>query len=138
MHAAGQRDDRPDDEGHHGRTHPLEGGVNYRIVADVGEEQRNDQDDDERGDDDAQRRGHGAGVAARLVADEDRRVEGDGARDGLGQRQQVEEFGAADLPVGVALDLGLDERNHGVAAAEGEQTDSEEAAEEFKKFVHGV
>ena len=128
MHPARQRDRRHDDQRHDGRPHPLEGSVDDDVVAHLGEKDRNDQNADER-------RKHGAAYgggrsrdAACLVADEDRRVDGDGAGRRLRERQQLHEF-VAGQPAPAVDDLRFDERDHGVAAAEGEESDLEKRAE---------
>ena len=128
MHPARQRDRRHDDQRHDGRPHPLEGSVDDDVVAHLGEKDRNDQNADER-------RKHGAAYgggrsrdAACLVADEDRRVDGDGAGRRLRERQQLHEF-VAGQPAPAVDDLRFDERDHGVAAAEGEESNLEKRAE---------
>ena len=121
----GRRDDRTDDEGHDSRAHAFEGGVDDRVLADVGEKERDGQDDDERRQHGAQQGRHGAAEAADLVAHEHRGVDGDRPRDRLREGQQVEELLLLD-PLAFGDELPLDQRKHGVAAAEGEEPDFEE------------
>ena len=128
VHSFGQCDDWHDDKCHDGRPHPLKRRVDHRIMADVGEQNRNQQDDDERWHDDPENRGHSAGISAHLVAHEDRSVERDGPGGRLGERQQIEKFAFGD-PAAAIDHLAPDERNHRIAAPESEQSDFQKTPE---------
>ena len=135
MHLPRQRDHRHNDQCHHGRAHAFECGVHNRVVADVGKQERDREDDDERRQNAAQQCRHGAFQPPHLVAYEHRGVDGDGARDGLCEGQQVEELLVLD-PAALGDQLLLDERQHGVSPAEGEKPDLEEGGENGTKSLH--
>lgn len=135
MHPPRQRDHRHDDQCHHGRAHAFECGVHDGVVADVGKQERDREDDDERRQNAAQQRRHGTFQPPHLVAYEHRGVDGDGARDGLCEGQQVEELLVLD-PAALGDQLLLDERQHGVSPAEGEKPDLEEGGENGTKSLH--
>lgn len=129
--------DRGQNQRHHGRTHALEHGLDDRLVLERNEKQRHEQYDDERRYDDTEHRAERPPVTIDLVADENRRIESQGSRRSLGERQQVEEFLAIDPRPAIDHFL-FDQRNHGVSPAEGKYPDLEERPEKIQRFPHKV
>lgn len=71
----------------------------------------------------------------RLYPTKTARVDRNRAGDRLCQGQQVEKFRSGD-PLAVVDHLALDQRDHGVAASEGEESDFEKRPEYFPKLFH--
>ena len=92
------------------------------------EEECDGEDNEEGGQYAAKGCGDGAGRLANLVADEDGDIHGEDARAALCHSHEVQQF-LAGYPLPAIYHLGLYQRYHGVAAADGEEANVEEGLE---------
>ena len=82
------------------------------------EEERNGQNDRKRRNDHTQHRTQAAPIPVHLVSDEHGGIQGQRARRGLGEGQQIEELPLLN-PLSPSDNLLFDQRNHGITASEG-------------------
>ena len=94
-------------------------------------ERSDDRDDDERGENHACGRGDRAGNAAQAVADERRGIDRDDARRALADGVIVHQL-VLSRPTALFYDLALQDRQHGVAAAEGAHAYLRKGQEQIK------
>ena len=113
-----------------GRTNPAEDGCHHLVVFKLLEEHGNDQDDEERGQGSGQSRTRCSFSFMQLIADESADVDGEDAGTALGNGNQVEQLLLLH-PLVLLCHLGLDNRNHGIAAAEGDHANLKECLEKI-------
>lgn len=119
--SAGHLDHRHGDQGDDDGADALEGALHPGIVLEGREKHGDGQKHEERGGDAAERGRDTAFDAAQPVAGEDGDVDGHDAGGALRQGHDVGQvFVRNPAPPG---HFGLDERNHGVASADGESAD---------------
>lgn len=116
------------DESYDARAYAAERAGYPRIVLELTEEEGYSQDDEERRQNAPQGGCQCSPGASYLVANEDGNVHGEDARAGLCHSHQVQQVLTAD-PLLLVHHLGLNQRNHGISAADGEEANVEEGAE---------
>ena len=99
------------------------------------EEQGNGQNDEKRWENRPQSQGQGTRKALQLIADKDGEVYSKHARDGLRHGQQIDEVFLTE-PFLLVDYFFLDEGNHGITSANGEQPYLEESTECIEVKVH--
>ena len=98
-------------------------------------EQGDGQNDEKRGENRPQSQGKRTGEALQLIADEDGKIHGENARNGLRHGQQVDEVFLTE-PFLLVDYFFLDEGHHGITSANGEQPYLEESTECIEVKVH--
>ena len=115
-------------QSHHSWAYAAEYGRHNLVVLELMEEHGDGQNDEKRRQGRAQGHAQGAAQLAQAVAYEGADVYRHHARTALGNGYHVDELLTAE-PLVLVDHLALDERYHGVAAAEGEQADLEKRLE---------
>ena len=117
-----KRDDRFDNQRQHTRADAEKGVLHDAVIHNMAQKKRDQEDDDKGRQNDAERRGSGAEDACRAVADKGRGIDRDRSGRGFRNGNNVGNLLFFDQ-LTFFRRLVFDQRDHGIAAAEGKCAD---------------